>query len=150
MFAGIFGLVMGQYSQTQSNDKWEKIGEKTVDLNQDQGIFNWNTDREETVNANDQYSAIKFKVKDATVNLTNVEVVYENGKKQDLTLNKAIQANSESKTITLDNQEKLDKITFNFGKGQSATADKANIEVWGMKAGSSGMNETRSDMSDDR
>lgn len=136
LIAGIYGLTFGQQqSQSSANDpNWEKIGEKTVDLSMDSGIFDWNTDREKTINANEKYSAIKFKAKDATVNLTNVEVEFEDGKKQDLSINSPVQANSESKVVNLENKGELDKITFNFKKDATASADKAKIEVWGLKS----------------
>lgn len=158
LVAGVYGLAIGQQGSTsgqqgstsgqqgstsKSNDNWVKIGEKTVDLSQDHGIFNWDTDREKSINANDRYSAIKFRAKDAPVSLTNVEVVYDNGKKSDLSINSPVQVNNESKPVTLDSKERLDKITFNYSKNESAGQDKAKIELWGLKAGStSGMGQS--------
>jgi hypothetical protein len=122
------------------NPKWEKIGEKTIDLSTDEGIFDWNTDREKSVNANDVYSEIKFKSKDVPVDLTNVEVQYDNGQKQNLTVGSRLQANSDTKALMLNSKEKLDKITFSFNKNDAAEKSKAHIEVWGLKADShSGM-----------
>jgi hypothetical protein len=37
----------------------------------------------------------------------------------------------------LDSKAKLDKITFNYAKNASATDNKAKIELWGLKSGSS-------------
>lgn len=144
LLAGIYGLAFGQQESkshsSSANEQWEKIGEKKVDLSMDRGIFDWNTDREKKINADEKYSAIKFKAKDASVNLTNVQVLYEDGKKQDLSLNGPVQVNKESKAVKLDGKEKLDKITFNFRKDETGKADKASIEVWGLKAGTgSGM-----------
>jgi hypothetical protein len=160
--AGISSLAFGQSSQssqsqssqsqsgsqkdrtlTMQNDKdqagWVKIGEKTVDLDQDKGIFDWNTDREKTINANEKYSAIKFRTKDSNVNLTNVEVQYENGRKQDLTVNSPVMVGSDSKPLTLDQSQKLDKVTFGFAKGATAgEEDKAKVELWGLKANAAG------------
>jgi hypothetical protein len=148
----------GQYGQSQSTqagqsgrsseqmDKqngWVKIGEKTVDLDQDRGIFDWNTDREKTINANDKYSAIKFKSKDADVNLTNVEVKYSDGKTQNLSVNSPIKVGTDSKPVSLNSSEKLDKVTFGFQKNPSATEEKAKVELWGLKAGAnSGMGQS--------
>jgi hypothetical protein len=159
IFAGAYGLTFGQQgstsqSQTQSqsqgssqNTKWEKIGEKTVDLKSDHGIFDWNKDREKSINADEKYSAIRFKAKDANVDLTNVQVEFDNGKKQDLNVNSPVQANSESKILNLENQGELDKITFNYKKDATASADKAIIEVWGLKSSqSSGMGQRNTEM----
>lgn len=148
--AGAYGLTFGQQgsqSQSQSQSQssasdqnWEKIGEKTVDLNSDRGIFNWDNDREKSISANEKYSAIKFKAKDASVNLTNVQVEFDDGQTQDLNINNPLHANSESKVVSLDRQGELDKITFSYQKDDNAAADKAKIEVWGLKSDrSSGM-----------
>jgi hypothetical protein len=156
-FAGAYGLTFGQQgstsqsqSQSQSssmNQKWEKIGEKTVDLKSDHGIFDWNKDREKSINANEKYSAIRFRAKDAPVDLTNVQVQFDNGKKQDLNINTPVKANSDSKILTLENQGELDKITFNYKKDENTSADKAKIEVWGLKSnGSSGMGQRNQEM----
>ncbi len=137
---GFFGLSYGQQA-SQSKDKgdWVKIGETTLNLSQDYGIFDWDRDRIETVNANEKYSAIKFKAKDSKVSLTNVEVQYDNGKKEELRIETPIEANNESKMLKLDTREDLDKVTFNFLKDERAAADKAVVEIWGLKAAGSGM-----------
>lgn len=136
---GVLSLTYGQQSAQAKDADWVKIGQTTVNLSEDYGIFDWDRDREETISANDKYSAIKFKAKDAKVNLSNVEVQYDNGKKENLKLESAIDANTESKQMKLDTREDLDQVTFNFIKDESARADKAVIEVWGLKSGASGM-----------
>lgn len=136
---GILGLTFGQQSSQSKDADWVKIGQTTVNLTEDYGIFDWDRDREESISANDKYSAIKFKAKDAKVNLSNVEVQYDNGKKENLKLESAIDANTESKQMKLDTRQDLDQVTFNFMKDETARADKAVIEVWGLKAGASGM-----------
>lgn len=136
---GILGLTIGQQSSQSKEANWVKIGQTTVNLDEDHGIFDWDRDREETINANDKYSAIKFRAKDAKVSLSSIEVEYDNGKKENMKLASSIEANSESKQLKLDTREDLDKVTFNFLKDENARADKAVIEVWGLKAGASGM-----------
>jgi hypothetical protein len=145
---GVCGLTFGQQathsessqSQTtmQQQDKdagWEKIGTKTINLSEEKGIFNWSTDREKTISADEKYSAIRFKSKDATVNLTHVEVEYEDGKKEDLHVDSPLQANAAGKILNLENENKeLDKITFNYQKDESAPQDRVQVEVWGLKS----------------
>jgi hypothetical protein len=133
--AGIYSLAIGQQSSAPLNETWEKLGEKTVNLKDNHSVFNWNTDRIKTINANEMYSAIKFKAINEPVDLTNVEVQYGNGKKQDITLNSPVKANSESKAVNLDTKEKLDKITFNYKKENTAKKEEAKVEVWGLRAG---------------
>lgn len=148
LVVGLSGFALGQ-TETRSNDRmhserkmhsdkdnegWVKIGEKTVDLDENRGIFNWDNDREKTINANEKYSAIKFKAKEAPVNLTNIEVEYADGHKQDLNINSPVKINTESKIATLDDDRKLDKITFNYRKDASASSDKAIVEIWGLRS----------------
>ncbi|HLN54509.1 MAG TPA: hypothetical protein VK207_00880 [Bacteroidales bacterium] len=141
---GLSGLTYGQQTSKDKGD-WEKIGEATLNLSEDYGIFDWDRDRIESVSANEKYSAIKFKAKDAKVNLTNVEVEYENGKKEDLKLQSSLNVNSESKALPLDTRQELDKVTLNFLKDENARADKAVVEIWGLKSGASGMGQRDQD-----
>lgn len=135
---GIMSLVSAQQtssSQSSDNSKWEKIGQTTINLSENYGIFDWDRDRVETVKANDKYSEIKFRAKDSKVNLTDVEVQYDNGKKEDLKLDASISANSDSKPLKLDTREDLSKVKFSFLKDDSAPKDeKAIVEVWGLKS----------------
>ncbi|MGE5418703.1 MAG: hypothetical protein ACM3UT_00895 [Chloroflexota bacterium] len=142
---GLTGLTYGQQASSKDKGDWEKIGEATLNLSEDYGVFDWDRDRVETVNANEKYSAIKFKAKDEKVNLTNVEVQYENGKKEDLSLQSSLNVNSESKALPLDTRQELDKVTLNFLKDESARADKAVVEIWGLKSGASGMGQRDQD-----
>lgn len=141
---GILSLVSAQQtssSKASDNSKWEKIGQTTINLSENYGIFDWDRDRVESVKANEKYSEIKFRAKDSKVNLTDVVVQYDNGKKEDLKLDASISANSDSKPLKLDTREDLDKVTFSFLKDDNAPKDdKAVVEIWGLKAGSdSGM-----------
>lgn len=140
---GILNLVSAQQASSSKSDdmKWEKIGQTTINLSENYGIFDWDRDRVETVNANDKYSEIKFRAKDSKVNLTDVVVQYDNGKKEDLKMDATISANSDSKPLKLDTREDLDKVTFSFLKDNNAPKDdKAVVEIWGLKADShSGM-----------
>jgi hypothetical protein len=117
------------------SDAWEKLGEKTVNLSEDRGIFDFDKDREESVNANEKYSAIRFKAEDAKVNLTDIEVEYEDGKIQNLNLESPISAESKSNVVRLESKDKkVDKVTFRYQKDETAREDKAKVEVWGLKA----------------
>ncbi len=145
--AGISGMVLAQATQSQSTqsqsstsssmqsdkdskDGWQKIGEKSIDFSKDKEELSFNT--------NDKFTAIKFKAKDGTVNLSNVELQYEDDSKQTVNLESPIKAESESKVVSLSNTDKkLDKVTFNYKKDASGMAagrsDKAKVEVWGLK-----------------
>jgi hypothetical protein len=147
MVLGIVGLLSAQQSSqsdAQMRDAgWEKIGQTTLNLSTDYGIFDWDRDREETINANDKFSQIKFKAKDHKVSLTNVEVKYDDGKKEALKVGNVLEANKESKPLKLNTTADLDEVTFSFQKDDSAPEDKVVVEIWGLKADrSSGMGRT--------
>lgn len=138
MAVGLISLVSAQQTSqsksTADNAKWEKIGQTTINLSENYGIFDWDRDRVETVKASDKYSEIKFRAKDSKVNLTDVEVQYGNGKKEDLKLDASISADADSKPLKLDTREDLKKVTISFLKDDSAPKDeKAVVEVWGLK-----------------
>lgn len=143
---GILGLTYGQQSSKSNDADWVKIGQTTINLSEDYGVFDWDRDREETINANDKYSAIKFKAKDSKVNLSKIEVEYDNGKKENLSMPSAIDPKTESKQLKLDTREDLDKITFSYIKDESAASDDAVIEIWGLKEDASGMGQRDRDV----
>ena len=151
---GISGMLLGQAAQSQSTqsqsstsssmqsdkdskkdskDGWQKIGEKSIDLSKDKDELSFNS--------NDKFSAIKFKTKEGTVNLSNVELQYEDDSKQTVNFESPLRAESESKVVSLSNTDKkLDKVTFNYKKdaagmaaGQAAGDAKVKVEVWGLK-----------------
>lgn len=142
IFSGLIAIGQAETRSSSQSDNskegWVKIGEKTVDLDENQGIFDWNNDREKTINAGEKYSAIRFRAKDAPVKMTNIEVKYDDGQKQNLSINSPVEVNSDSKVVSLNEDKKLDKITFNYQKDASARADKAKVEVWGLRAQTSG------------
>lgn len=134
---GILSLASAQQTSSSKADdsKWEKIGQTTINLSENYGIFDWDRDRVESVKANDKYSEIKFRAKDQKVNLTDVVVQYDNGKKEDLKMDASISENGDSKPLKLDTREDLSKVTFSFLKDDNAPKDeKAVVEVWGLKA----------------
>jgi hypothetical protein len=145
MVLGVVGLLSAQQSAKDAG--WEKIGQTTLNLSEDYGIFDWDRDREESVSANDKYSQIKFKAKDHKVSLTNVEVKYDDGKKEALKVGNVLEANKESKPLKINPTADLDEVTFSFQKDESAPEDKVVVEVWGLKADrSSGMGGTGVDI----
>jgi hypothetical protein len=148
MVFGIVSLISAQQGEQAKKDAgWEKIGQTTLNLSEDYGIFDWDRDREEAVSANDKYSQIKFKAKDHKVSLTNVEVKYDDGKKEALKVGNVLEANKESKPLKINATADLDEVTFSFQKDESAPEDKVVVEIWGLKADrSSGMGGTGVDV----
>ncbi|HLN20891.1 MAG TPA: hypothetical protein VK213_07360 [Bacteroidales bacterium] len=144
---GILSLINGQQS-SQSKDKgWEKIGQTTINLSEEHGIFDWNSDREKTINADNKYSVLKFRVKNANINLINVEAQYDDGKKENLQYEKPVPPETEQQ-FRLDASQDVEKINFSFFNGESTASDKAVVEIWGKKADASGMGQGTDDRKD--
>ena len=110
------------------NDKsgWHKIGERSV---------NFSKDRDEIlVIGADRFTALKFKVTEAPINLMDLEVYYESGDKQDISVRSPIMAGTESKIINLTSGERgLKKVVFVYQTLPNRKDEKALVEVWGLK-----------------
>ncbi|HQV99834.1 MAG TPA: hypothetical protein PLI47_06325 [Bacteroidia bacterium] len=105
---------------------WHKIGERTVDFTKD-------TD-EIIVTGADRFASLQFKAIDASVHLMSVEVYYDAGEKQIINVNSPLSAGTASRVIDLKGVEKdLKKIVFVYKTIPNQTADKATLEVWGLK-----------------
>ncbi len=105
---------------------WHKIGERTVDFTKD-------TD-EIIVTGADRFASLQFKAIDASIHLMSVEVFYDAGEKQIINVNSPLSAGKSSRVIDLKGVEKdLKKIVFVYKTIPNQTADKATLEVWGLK-----------------
>ena len=105
---------------------WQKIGERSVDFK---------TDRDDiTIVGADKFSAIKFRVTDASIELIALEVYYESGDKQDIKIADKVVAGTESRVIDLNGGEReLKKVVFVYKTLANKADEKAHIELWGMK-----------------
>lgn len=113
------------------NDKtgWHKIGERRVDFVKDRD--------EILVIVADRFSAIKFMVTEASIDLLDLEVYYESGDRQDIQVRNPIRAGSESRVIDLNGGERsLKKIVFLYKTFPNQREEKAHVEIWGLKTNS--------------
>ena len=121
-----YGSVNAQSLVVSDKTGWHKIGSRTIDFKNDKD--------EITVLGSDKFSSIKFMIKDAPVNLKNVEVFYESGDNQKIEVNSPIGPSMESKAYDLNGGERsLKKITFDYNTLPNIKDEKAEIEVWGLK-----------------
>ena len=126
---GSIGIVSAQSPAVQVSDAagWHKIGEKTVDFK---------TERDEiSVIGSDRFASIKFKVTEAPINLVSVEVTYEDGDKQDVSIIQDIKSSGESRTFDLKGgaERSIKKITFVYKTLPNSKDEKAHVEIWGLK-----------------
>lgn len=118
----------GQETSLMVSDSkgWHKIGERPVDFVKDHDEF--------VVIGADRFSAIKFKVTEASIQLINLNVYYESGDMQKILVNSPVIVGTESKVINLNGGEReLKKIVFEYKTLANQTAQKAIVEVWGLK-----------------
>ena len=107
---------------------WHKIGTLHAD-------FQRETD-EIAVFLADRFASIKFKVEEASINLTSLKIFYEDGTVEDVTgiFPFAIMAPGESKVIDLKGREsELKKVQFTYSSVNNAKDKKAKVELWGLK-----------------
>ena len=117
-----------QETSLMVNDKkgWHKIGARDVDFIKERDEIN--------VIGADRFSAIKFLVTEASIQLVSLEISYESGDKQDIKVNSPVIAGTESKVINLNGGERdVKKIVFVYKTLPNQKAEKANVEVWGLK-----------------
>ena len=125
---GICGTAVAQQPAVIISDKtgWHRIGKTTVD-------FKTETDEISVMGA-DRFAAIKFKVEDAPIDLISLEVFYETGDTQVVSVNMPIKLKGESRSIDLNGGErKLKKIAFVYKTLPNRKDAKGSVEVWGLK-----------------
>ena len=105
---------------------WHKIGERSVDFVKDHDEF--------VVIGADRFSAIKFRVTEASIQLMNLKVYYESGDIQNITVNSPVLSGTDSKAFDLNGGERnLKKIVFEYKTLPNQNAEKAFVAVWGLK-----------------
>ena len=126
--AGSFGIVKSQQTavMVSGSPGWHKIGETTVDFQKDR-------DEVKVIGA-DRFSALKFKVTDAPIDLKDLEVWFENGTKQDVQVRTPIEIGKESRVIDLPGaQREINKIVFVYKTLPNRKDDRAHVEIYGLK-----------------
>ncbi len=110
---------------TSDKTGWQKIGEMTASFSKERDVM--------VVAGADRFASIKIKVTDADINITDIEVYYENGTQQKLNVRSQIKKGGESRVIDLNGSERsIKKIAFVY-KTMGGSATNARLEVWGMK-----------------
>lgn len=124
----ISNSAFAQSTKVVISDKkgWHKIGETTVDFTRDRD--------EVMVVGADKFASLIFKVDDASIDLTEIEVFYENGDSQNVRIGYPIKAPGQSKEININGGERsIKKISFLYKTISNAKDVKAHVEIWGLK-----------------
>jgi len=127
--AGSYGTASAQQTTVISNDTtgWYKIGEAKVDFKRDRD--------EIVVLGADKFKSIKLVIINSAIDLKDLEIHYETGKKQDVNINKSLKAADGSGVIDLEDggQRSIKKIVFVYKAKANSMDENAFIEVWGLK-----------------
>jgi hypothetical protein len=105
---------------------WQQLGTVNVDF---------------TVNHDDivlmgpaEFKSIKFKAFDSPVNIVNVNLVYQNGKVDQLNIKYLLDPGAESKIIDVKRYPiRLRRVTIWYQTDSLAHGTKAKLALWGMK-----------------
>ncbi|MEO5572398.1 MAG: hypothetical protein ABIT08_10120 [Bacteroidia bacterium] len=128
LVAGSYNTIFAQQPAVMLSDKkgWHKIGETSVDFTKEKD--------ELIVLGADRFASIRFEVTEAAIDLQDLEIYYENGKKQDVSVRTPIMMGNESRVIDLNGGESaLKKIVFVYKTYPNRKDTKAHVLVWGLK-----------------
>lgn len=111
---------------TSDKPGWQKIGQMTASFKKERDVM--------VIVGEDRFAALKIKATEADINITDMEVHYENGTSQEIKVRQEIKKGTESRLIDLNGGErKLKKITFVYKTIANGGNEKAELEVWGLK-----------------
>jgi hypothetical protein len=114
-------------SMSMANSSWEKLGEANVDFSKDRD--------EIRAGGNMKYSALKFMVTEAPIEISSMEVYYANGEKQDVSVGSIMKQNGESRIIDIQGAGRdLQKVVFTYKTVENANNEKAHVELYGLTA----------------
>jgi hypothetical protein len=130
LLATVFSVSLLQAQQpvvvTNKHAGWHKIGDAKVDFKSDKDKF--------IIIGADRFKSVKVKVMDAPVRIDDMEIQYEGGKKESVSFRTALKPGHESKVIALKNHSaELRNVEFVYHTIPNSHAEKATIELWGMK-----------------
>lgn len=126
----------GSFSQAYAQEKtiavvrdqagWQKIGETTV---------NFQTEWEEIVfTGKDKFTALQFRVNSEPIELLQMEVYYDNGDKQPLTISETLKFPGETRVLDLNGGDRIiTKVAFEYKTLPNWKDKPAHITLWGLK-----------------
>jgi hypothetical protein len=105
---------------------WHHIGQTTASFKkQNESI---------SVLGADEFAALRIKISDAPVHIERMQVFYESGDMEDITLREEFANGSESRVITLKHPDRdIQKVAFTYHSVDNAKGEKAEIDLYGLK-----------------
>jgi hypothetical protein len=111
---------------TKNKPGWHKIGDAKVDFSTDKDKF--------ILLGKDMFKALKIKVNKAPVHIENMQVEFEGGTTEDISLASEFKTGGESREIDLKNKDKeIKNVTFVYRTVSGSGTKKSEVELWGLK-----------------
>jgi hypothetical protein len=105
---------------------WHKIGEITAS-------FTAQTESISVLGA-DEFKALKLRVTDAPIHIERMQVYYENGEMEEVSVASELNAGAETRIIDLKGSNaEIKKVSFTYNSLPSYKGDKAHVELYGLK-----------------
>ena len=131
IFLILFVAFVGAFAQspgvvTSAKPGWHKIGEVRA---------SFKTENESIiVLGRDAFKSIKLMVTDAPINIQNIQVFYESGDPEDISVRSELKAGAETRVIDLKGgTRELKKVVFTYKTLPNAKDQKAHVELYGLK-----------------
>ena len=107
-------------------DGWQKIEESIVDFEKE---------REEiTLVGSNSFAKLRLVVFDAAIELHDMEIYYENGRKQDVSLKRKMEEDERSRIIDVFGKESpITKVIFTYKTLPNQEKEKGMLQLWGFK-----------------
>ena len=107
-------------------DGWQKIEES---------IVNFEKEKEEiSLVGSNSFAKLRLVVFDADIELHDMEIYYENGKKQDVSLRTTMKEDEKSRIIDVYGKESsITKIIFTYRTLPNQEKEKGMLQLWGFK-----------------
>jgi hypothetical protein len=111
---------------TSTKPGWHKIGETTASFKAENESI--------SVIGADRFKSIKLKVTDAPVNIESVQVFYESGEMEEVSVKNELKAGSETRAIDLKGpSQEIKKVLFTYKTLPNSQHEKAHVELYGLK-----------------
>lgn len=105
---------------------WQHIGTATVGFKADRDVV--------VVTGADTFRKLKFKVRDAKIEILDIDVIFENGEHQDIQVRSVIERGGESRIIDLKgNTRRIKRVAFVYKTIPNFSFEKAEVTLWGEK-----------------
>lgn len=129
MAMAVVALVFGA-APAQAGE-WERLGQRTVRFGADRDVIQ--------VGPRGQFERIRLEIKENAVEVLDLKVHYANGGVQDVSVREQIAAGGYTRAIDLTGDARnVEKVTVIYRTGGKRRRGKAEVVLWGMRAGGDG------------